>query len=78
MLQACMQGNFFKNLENSVILQAVNLVELHCILHFALLQLNLKINTTSSPTRPLCIYTLFSQQICVDRFDVITAFQIGR
>ena len=30
-------------------------------LHFPLLQLNLKIDTTSSPTRPYCIYNLLSQ-----------------
>ena len=32
-------------------------------LHFPLLHLNLKINTTSSLTRPLFVYTMFSQQL---------------
>ena len=60
MLLACMQGTFFIKRRKFKELGVVNHVQL-IILHFPLLQLNLKMNSTSLRTRSLCIHTLFSQ-----------------
>ena len=59
MLQACMRGNFFKKPKKFS--GTTGGKSCRNTLNFPLLQLNLKINSTTLPTQSLCIHTSFSQ-----------------